>query len=302
MPVKATFMFNMATVPNDTSPRVRVADWTEGYICSADDIPAAKLFVRNGAGVGARGLLFVRAAILPAAARIVDVQLQKWTAFPTGEQPVGGLDELGISVPGNTKLTLQDAPQVALACNLGFNPPHRKRVVHHVCALPDNMVSSGEAKFTGAFRANVEDFFKELGEGYGTFIDDRTGGPEFVGQPLLGMTVEKVAVGVAPVLFAAVGDLVKVKGTTDAGGRRRSGVFRVTALAAGVPVLGDWPYGSTEGGTIFKWRRLYVGYKRDVAPGGPIGGLVVPTPFYKVNPRKVGSKKSYSGRNRRRSV
>lgn len=303
MPVKCTFQFNMATLPNETSPRARVADWTEIFWAASDTIDAAKTLLRNGIGaVGGIGLWAARAGILPAAASIVDVQLQRYTvaAGSGGEVPLFGPDELGLSIPGNVKNALRDAPQMALALNLGFLGGVPRRITHHVRAIPDNQIQSGEAALTTQFKGSLQDVFNALSNGWGSYIDRRTGGAQYIGKKLLTVAANGQVNGITPITFAAVDSYVKVKQTKDATGVTRNGVFRVTALGAGgVPILGDWPHGLCKGGIAFQFERVFASFARDER--ATLTGLIIPQPVFRASVKKVGTRRSYLGRNRRRA-
>lgn len=289
MPVKVTMQMQMQTLANATSPLTRVAEWTESHWLPVEDLPTAKGLVRNGILNPAGGLMNplprARALLLPDEASFIGFRLQKYEVGPAGELPVGTYDDVAMLLR-NDKGETCDTPQHCCLCSAGLiTQPRRIRFAFR--ALPNNRTDGGALAFGVDYRAAVRQYLQVLAAGYGTIVDQRVGA-NFAGQSVNNISaLGIIALNNAPVGIV-VGGMVKITQTTrTATGRRTSGVFQVKAVdpVTFIVELHGWDKGATTGGTMRRFERVYAAYN-------PLD-----IDYQRATSRKVGSRRSYRGRN-----
>lgn len=291
MPFKFTMHFSLDTMQNATSPKSRLAHWTERHFVNSDTLDGANSIIMNaGAPAGGTGILAQRAALLPGTGLIYKYTLQAYKLGPDNiEVPASSAEPFLVEFKGPDG-TVCDIPQQGLLCSIALGGGHPARPRFILRGIPDDRVLRGEFSATAAYRRALTAFLNGLAPSYGTYVDERTTA-QGRGQPVDEIDLDGTVWGHEAITVVAVGDLAKILRTTNSDGRRTGGVYRVDDRddANGSIELGDWDRGDTKGGSIRRFRRVFASY----APGTG--------QFIHQATRKVGSARDYLGRNKQKT-
>lgn len=291
MPIKVTMQMQLITARTPDAPEQRLAYWSESHWRNSEDMLAVSTGVEagliNAAGGALPSLLTARALLLPDQAQLTGYRLQQYTVGAAGEQPIGSYDTFS-SLRTNDKGANCDTPQHGCLCSAGL-VTQPKRIRFTFRALPDLMTDGAALSFSKDYRTAVKQYLNVLGNGYGTIVDQRVGA-NFVPQPISSVdNLGVVQLENAPIGLV-VGGLVNVTQTTTTAGRRVSGKYQIASVDAGlwtVTLLG-WDKGPTKKGKLRVFERVFAAYN-------PLD-----IDYQRAVSHKVGSKRSYRGRNTRR--
>jgi hypothetical protein len=230
MPSKVTYIFNVATQPDNLQvANIHTAGWSESYWQPAL-IPATFPAIN--------ALATKRALLLPATASIVGVRVAQYTISGNRLLPQGASTS-SVRFPGNSAFAT-DLPQVSLQCSgRSIAGANTSRFV--LRCIPDEMMVGGEYKPTPAFSTALTNFFNLLKGGNGwSFIGRVISNPTF--------RVDRIAAGVLESgITLNVDDFVRLLRVTDTLGNAVTGAYRVSAIG-GPPVgytLAGFPAGTT---------------------------------------------------------
>ncbi len=254
---KVTLMLqHTSNVANPNSPIHRIGGWSESWYSTAGTLQALLQSLGvvvpppNPGGGGmwqGAGLATFRAGLLPQGASIVGFRVQSLN-------PLAQAQSYPANLPGNTNWPA-DVPQMALLCKapaLGAN--NIRRFV--LRAIPDQFVIQGEFSPDNSFLTALNQFFASLINW------------QFRGRDLSQATIRivNITAGVATTVtcegaFApTVNAFVRVLKTRDSGGTLRGGRYQVLSVGPGnnVFTIGQWPWGSTTGGSVRSDATVYV--------------------------------------------
>lgn len=289
MPIKVTMRFQLVTITSTDAAEQRIATWGESHWLPIEDLAVASAAVLGGlpnaAGILMQPLLTARALLLPDEVNLFGFKLQKYDVGAAGELPSGNF-EFVARLMRNSKSITCDTPQHACLCSAGLvAQPRQIRFAFR--AVPDVFTDGGALSFSKDYRAAVREYLQVLANGYGTIVDQRVG-VNFQPQSIAAITAGGEISLNNPLVGIAVGNMVKVtQSTRSTTGRRTGGVYRVTAFDGPLRTVtvDGWDKGACSGGKLRNFARVYAAYDSTQID------------YQRASNRKVGSVRSYRGRN-----
>lgn len=213
MSSKITFIFNMATAPDNLAvSNVHTGGWSESFWQPAN-VPSTFPAIAQ--------LALKRAALLPKTASIVGVRIGLYTIDGNRLLP-NGASTFSQRFPGSPSYDT-DLPQVSLMCS-GRSLAGANSSKLTLRCIPDEMMVGGEYKPTANFTTALNNFFTELTGGKGW---------SFLGRILSNDTgrVEAVAGGdLTTDLDLGLAKYVRFLRVYNTNGDPVTGSFRITGI------------------------------------------------------------------------
>lgn len=224
---KITWIFQQRNVAQSGQTPARIGGWSESVVFPLSSMAEAMAFAT---AIGNQ-----RSELLGAGAGVVGCRIQQ-------VEPVLRAVSRALNLPGK-RTEQSDISQMSIFVNIPSATGNANRRLT-LRGIPDDFVRTGEFGGTDIFNRALAAYLVSLNN---RFFRART--PATV-YPLLNVQANGTFITTLPHPFVA-GNIIQVQGSVTSQGRRKGGIFVVSAAPTTTTgTLADWPWGLTRGGKL----------------------------------------------------